>query len=288
MNFLVFPHLGLGDQFVMNGFIHYLYSLTSIEEICIIAKAYQKDTLVHLYSDFPKITFYWISETSETSGSSWEEKDLFLKSINHMPFGLEVMYKGKKFILTNFGSHSLAPFRYEITNWADAFYRQANLPITFRRNFMFPSNMQHSKELYNRVINQIKTSDYIIIHDDPTRERFIDNKLLYTILLNNGTDKLPILYLGRNRYDYKLQENLENKGSNELLQVSSLLDYYDLLKNAKECHVMDSSIGILLDYIQDSASKLYKHQYITSSGPGTSSHQETHILRKWTVLFQND
>jgi hypothetical protein len=284
MNILIFPHLGLGDQFIMNGYVHYLLNTSpDIIEICIIAKQFQQKTLEYLYSDSKKVSFYWVQETSERSGSSWEEKDLFLKSINHAPFGVLVNYKNRPFVLHNFGCHTQIFFDIHRTNWADAFYYQANVDPIYRTLFVFPSTMAKSQEVYERVVKTIG-NDYILIHDDPSRDRFIDTHTLTRILEENNSKSVPILYLGRDRYDYPLQPNLNNQGSNELLQVDSVLDYYTVIKNAKECHFMDSSIGILTDFIKESSTKLYNHIYITTEAPGTSSAQRINYLREWTYL----
>lgn len=283
MNILVFPHLGLGDQFIMNGYIHNLLKHSEIiEEICIIAKAYQEKTLKHLYSDYPSITFYWVAETSELS-SSWEEKDLFLKSINRTNFGSLVKYKEKTFVLHNFGCHTTRYFDIHRTNWADAFYYQAGLDPKHRLMFVLPHNLEESKKLYTKVIKEIG-NEYILIHDDPLRNRNINQELFKKITSERKTDNLPILYLGRNRYDCKLFDSVMNKGSNNLLECSSLIDYYDLIKNSKECHFMDSSISILTDFIEDCNSKLYNHQYITNEGNQYASSQKINILKNWVYL----
>ena len=75
-----------------------------------------------------------------------------------------------------------------------------------------------------------------------------------------------------------------NRGSNALLECDSLLDYYYLIQNAKECHFMDSSIGIITDYIKDSNSKLYNHQYITREAEGYASAQKINVQRNWVYL----
>ena len=63
MNIFLLPHLGLGDQFIMNGYVHYLLeNITDLKEICIVAKTFTYTTLRHLYSDYPKVSFYLIEE----------------------------------------------------------------------------------------------------------------------------------------------------------------------------------------------------------------------------------
>ena len=284
MNILVFPHLGLGDQFVMNGYVQFLLKEKKVHEVCIIAKQYQQKTLEHLYSDFTNVSFYWIRETNERSGSSWEQNDLFLKSINHTPFNTQVFYKGKTFYLHNFGCHTTQPFHIHFTNWADAFYYQAGVDPSIRLNFTFPSNLENAKKLYQCVIDSIGTDKYILVHDDPLRKRHINQTLFKDITNANGNGTVAVLYLGRDRYNEPLFENTNNQGSNELLQCDSLLDYTYLIKNALECHFMDSSIGVITDFIKDSTTKLYNHQYITNEGQGYASSQRINILRNWTYL----
>ena len=291
MNILIFPHLGLGDHFVMNGYIHYLLSFKEqIQEIYIIAKEYTQKTLEQLYADYPKVKIYAVKNSNSISGSSWED-DEYIKKFNKAQFGSIVRFQEKDYILLNFGVHSSVNFNIYITNWADAFYYQANVDPSLRNNFKFPSDLTAAEGLYDRVVNYLGTDKYIVIHDDPERDLKMDRGILMNILRENNTQSLPLVYLGKNRYSTPLIENLNNQGTNELLECHSIFDYYFLLKNAVECHLMDSSIAILTNYIQDSQSKLYCHYYIRKNFDdieNSRKHYCINTLRNWVNIFKKN
>ena len=289
MKFIIFSHLGLGDQFVMNGYIHYLLSSNkNIEEIYLLIKKYTLSTLEHLYSDYPKVKFYAVENSDSASGSSWE-KDPYVQAFNKAPFESLVQFQGDSYVLLNFGVHSSRYFDINKTNWADAFYKQGNVDTSERNNFTFPSNLANAEKLYKRVVDSLETNEYILIHDDPERDLCLDKDTLMNILNQNKSNNLPTVYLGKNRYSYPLIENLNNKGSNELLFCESVIDYYYLIKNAKECHFIDSSIGVMTDYIKNSESRLYNHQYTRHKGmdlESTNNIFRINNLRNWTYILK--
>lgn len=291
MNIIIFPHLGLGDQFVMNGYIHYLLrSNDTIEEICLFAKKYTQSTLEHLYSDCPKVRIYGIENSSNVCGTSWEE-DPYIQVFRRTPYESMVNFQGKTYVLLNFGVHSSIPFNIYRTNWADAFYYQANVDPALRKNFTFPSNLSNAENLYKRVIDSLGTDKYILLHDDPERNLNLDKDTLINILHRNKSHTLPVLYLGKNRYSWPLIEQIQNKGSNELLSCDSVLDYYYLIKNATECHFIDSSIGVMTDYIKDSETKLYNHHYATQEKNDKTINPNIfriNTLRNWTYLSERE
>jgi hypothetical protein len=284
MKILLFNHVGLGDQLVMNSYVHYLLNtISNLEEIRIIAKKFQEKTLEHLYSAHPEIKYYFIDAEKENSIMNYDN-DPFLLSINKMPFNSEITYNGQIYNLHNFGCHSSRPFNVFITNWADAFYFQVGLGPEIRKMFTFPSDMSRSNELYSKVREYLGSEDYILIHDDPSRNLKINQRVLESILQKNAQINSPVLYLGRGRYMQSLFANLNNKGSNQLLEVESLLDYSDLIKNAKECHFINSSIGILTDYIDDRKNDIYIHMYVTSNDPKSAGGQHIHFSKNFHYI----
>jgi hypothetical protein len=60
---------------------------------------------------------------------------------------------------------------------------------------------------------------------------------------------LPVIYLGYNRYNYPLVKNINNIDVSDILESSSMFDYIDILRNAKVCHMMNSSFALLLDHM---------------------------------------
>lgn len=268
MRFLFLGHQGLGDHIVMNGLIHSFIKThkENIEELCIIAqKNHSKQTLEHLYSDFPLVTFHWI-----TPSSSESEDPVFLQ-LHKKPYLTRVVYNNLEYIGVNFGFHST--FMMDLSkapdniSWVDYLYMSPlHLSSQIRfTEFRLPSDLSVAQEKYEALLRTIGSDGYILIHDDPSRDRNIDPLIVTSILKQDNMLDLPVLYLGINRYSYPLIHGLNNKDTRELFVCDSILDYYYILKNASACHLMESCISCLVDcsYIQ---TKLYMHTYICHEG----------------------
>ena len=280
MNYLIFPHLGLGDQLIMNGYIHYILETQKPQSISIITyDNYQNKTLEHLYSDVPTVKFYRIEHPAGRFTS-------FVESLNGKPFQSIVYLDSMPYCLLNFGCHS----QYRCAtlqghSWADSFYLQGNLDPSYRFSyFKLPTNMKGSDELYERVI-QKTGKDYILVNDEPRSNRKIHQPFLERLLKESGNKDLPLLYLGLGRYRFSLFEGLKNIDVSNELQCESLLDLWKLIQNAKECHFMDSSIACMTDLIKDSNSKLHLHAYATETVDPT---HPIFVNRKWSIWYKED
>jgi hypothetical protein len=268
MRFLFLGHQGLGDHIVMNGLIHTFIKMhgKDIEELCIIAqKNHSRKTLEHLYSDFPLVTFHWI-----TPSSSETEDSTFLQ-LHKKPYKTCITHKGCEYIGVNFGFHSTfmmdlskAP---DTVSWVDYLYMSPlNLSSQLRfTEFRLPSDLSVAQTKYEALLATIGSGGYILIHDDPSRERHIDPTIVKAVLKQDAMLDLPVLYIGIGRYSYPLIEGLNNKDIRDLFTCDSILDMYYILKNASACHLMESCISCLVDcsYIQ---TKLYMHSYICHEG----------------------
>jgi hypothetical protein len=283
MNIIILPHQGLGDQIIMNGYVNYLLLNNQVKNIIIIAKQYQKNTLEHLYKDSPQVLFFFTPIENESSSYNVFKGIPFLELINEKPFNTRVIINNEIFFIHNFGVHSdVKRLVVAGKNWADSFYLNANVDPSLRYTmFKVPSDMKVSKELYELLKRYIETSQYILIHDDPSRARYIKGDLVKSVLETNDHSLLPIIYLGKNRNQYPFIQGLNNKELPESFNTPSLLNMYDIIYNATECHFMDSSIACLTDTMKGSSSKLYLHYYMTENGEQVDSTEKVHSNRKW-------
>jgi len=282
MNILVFPHLGLGDQIIMNGYINFLLSNKNIKKITIIAKKYQETTLTHLYSDSHIVTFFWIDVIDESSGNEWLNMST-ISAINGKPFNTEILFNNEPYFIHTFGYHSsIHPFIVEGRTWADSFYLRAGVEPSLRYElFKPPTDLERSIKLYMLLKDYIQSDNYILIHDDPSRGRMIESDLVKSILENNSTITLPVIYLGKNRERYPFIKGLNNINpcfSSNL----PFLDLYHIILHATECHFMNSSFAALKDIMNNNNTKLYLHYYITD--PNYEYANEIHS-KKWTRLY---
>jgi hypothetical protein len=283
MNILVFPHLGLGDQIIMNGYINFLLWNKNIKKITIIAKKYQEKTLTHLYSDSHIVTFFWIDIIDESSPNEWLNTDP-ISAINGKPFNTQILFNNEPYFLHNFGVHSsIHPFIVEGRTWADSFYLRAGVEPSLRYDlFKLPTNLERSIYLYMLLKDYIQSDNYILIHDDPSRGRVIESDLVKSILENNSTLSLPIVYLGKNRERYPFIKGLNNISPFFPSNISSL-DFYHIILHATECHFMDSSFAALTDTMNNYNTKLYLHYYMTDQNYNLAA--EIHSKNKWTFLY---
>jgi hypothetical protein len=279
MNILFFPHQGIGDQIIMNGCVHFFRETLNPSEIKIIMKKnYSVSTLKHLYADYPSITFYEIQSDSDSI-----QDDPFIRYINNKPFGFQVELDSKQYQLANFGSHSQNP-HYEIPGrcWADAFYMHAGIDPSVRfRMFQLPSDMSKSKEKYRKLLEKIGTNQYILVVDDPSRNRNIDTRLFHSILDENKSRELPVISLGFNRYSLPLQPDVFNVDASDILETDSILNYSDILQYATECHMVDSSLACLLDVLPLAPKHIYLHMYATNP----IEIPKVHIGKQWTYIY---
>jgi hypothetical protein len=209
-----------------------------------------------------------------------------MKAINGMRFGQSILLNNEKCVVHIFGFHSsVRSFVIPGRNWADSFYLHANVDPKLRYSmFTLPRNMTRSKGLYESLVDYLGGSKYVLIHDDPSRQRFITADLVKKELARNGTRHLPVLYLGKNRYNFPLIEGLNNIKLPEFFITESLLDLYDTIYNATECHLMNSSISILTDTMNNSNTKLYVHHYMTEDKGASLVTNTIECNRTWTAF----
>ena len=211
MNYIVLYHIGLGDHIVMNGFIHYLLKQSNTKNICILSfNNYSKNTLEHLYSDYSQISFHYLNDIYDPTFSM----------INNKPYMSTCIFNHTEYHILTFGLHSENRSIY-INNysWATSFYIHAGInPKIQYIHFTLPTDMSRSKDKYTKLLNILKVKEYILIHDDPSRGRFLHENTVKDILEKNGHIGLPIVYLGLHRYNYPLISNLNN-----ILNIENIL-----------------------------------------------------------------
>lgn len=266
MHYLFLGHLGIGDHIIMNGLINTLLEKEpDIQEICIMAvDDYRKNTVLHLYEDNPRISFHLLKEKNR----SFDDTDPIFLQLNDTNPGKIILKDDKQYVGIPFGLHSLRKgFWIDAgTTWIDSLYKypfqiSANNRFT---HFRLPSNLSRASALFENLLSILGTNQYVVIHDDPSRNRNIDKKTLVQLLEQDTMLNFPILYLGKDRYDYPLVDGLHNKQLGSLFHCVSLFDLYYVLKNASACHLMDSSIACLVD-VSGMDGKLYMHNYINEA-----------------------
>ena len=166
------------------------------------------------------------------------------------------------YLYLGFGVHGSNPKYLELDiSWAACFYKQYGVNPSLRwSKFKYPKNMDGSFELANKIIKEVGP-DYVIVHDDPSRGFNLNGKSVLEKMIQDMHDKMPIVYLGKNRYEYSLIDGTVSPVLS--FQTETLYDYCHLLANARACHMLDSSVALLLDFLPDTrdGQKRYMHEY---------------------------
>lgn len=127
---------------------------------------------------------------------------------------------------------------FDIQKWDQEFYRQASVPFSDCWN-KFKVARQPSKEIQKFDMNR----DYVFIHEDKDRGCIINEK-----------------YLPRKR----------TRGISRVYAVrgitDNIFDWWGVVENAKEIHVMESSFAILIDHLPEvKAKRICVHEYCRKS-----------------------
>jgi hypothetical protein len=249
--FLILGHLGLGDQFLMNGLVHFLRKTQDPQTILVVCKTPMKPTLDKLYSDW--------STTIQTLPVN--DDNMISPLFGANPAVLQ-SYEDQGFQIVRCGVHTGSNLYKSLhpSCWANGFYMQYGIPYWIRYSeFCLPQQNPESQSLHQTITQQIGPN-YILLHDDPERGLILPYDEIKDIIQHHKWTTLPILYLGKDRYKHSLIPNTNNPILEPLSNVETVLDYCTLLYNATACFMMDSSLAILLDLLQPPTNQ-YRKSY---------------------------
>lgn len=270
MRFFFLGHLGLGDHFIFAGMTHWLVE-NHAEELKIVCKKINYDTLKAMYIDQPKITFYPINDDNEISPSYGAPKSIIE--------GIQA--SGYKLLIC--GSHGQNARTYLTLDpcWANCFYKEFQIdPIIRFSHWRTPLQQTAAEQKWRALLSALYGQEYIIVHDDPSRNFKIDYTYVHDTLAQEDIKTLPIVYLGKDRYKYPLITGLNNPTHiADILTCDSVFDLILILKHARSVHMMDSSLAILLDMASSPKEQKTLHQTRVS-------YPKYEILPTHTGLYQ--
>lgn len=253
----------------MNGFVHFLREQLKAVNILILSKEHQTATLAELYSGYPEVSFITIKGDEEIFG---DDSKKLLNIIKHLT--------SEGYQTVPFGIFSGSNKYLELDScWANCFYLQHKIPPSVRFDyFRLPKDLSGPEAVYKKLINRIG-KDYIVIHDDPSREITLDYPKVVDWLKEHKLETYPVIYLGKDRYKYPFCQNTMNPNCKDILAVDSVIDYLDVLRNATAVHMMDSSLAILLDLSKPPETQ-HRVSYIRYSAFPTEGLYQS----KWTYV----
>lgn len=223
---LLHHHLGLGDHLTCNGLVNYLSQ--EFNEICLPVKEKNYKTVEYLYKNNKKIKLFAIPTMNNTP-KLLTNKDIS-KISNYENKIIENYAQKTNMQILKIGHKE---FNYPIPY---SFYNQLNIPFGiskdyFQVNYDIDKNIQlekHLKNFYNVKDN------YILVHSESSKGKFPLRKL-------NNISNNEKIYFEKNSDIF-----------------NNIFYYLKVLKNAKEIHVINSSVFCLADRVE-TPNKLFFH-----------------------------
>jgi len=205
MSITILHHLGLGDQIMLNGMVRHFAETNHVN---LFIKNTHEESVKFMYRDIcDKVTLIPLDSTNPNEIRS------------------KIPINSKVIPLATYGMNDVMWSSYtNSVNWAHGIYLQAKVnPLYMYSKFkvMGDSSIQITPP----------TKDYIFVHDDPERNRYI----------NVETDK----------FIYKPHAKLINE-KDEFFQCDNpnIFSYIWLIKNAKEVHCMNSSYNWVIELMK--------------------------------------
>ena len=142
MSVTILHHLGLGDQFVMNGLVRHL--IENGKCVTIIAKRLHKPSVEFMYRDTDKVTIKYVDTAAPRE--MWQTAGI-----------------GEKLALATYGmDDNTWNMLSQNFNWTHVPYLQAKVnPMYMYTKFKLVRDHEREDELYEKVVK----GDYIFVHD---------------------------------------------------------------------------------------------------------------------------
>jgi hypothetical protein len=226
MKTYILPHLGLGDYLMVNGLIRNIVKKPG-DYVLVCNKLYA-ESIRFMFRDLTNLTFLYVPPV---------EMNYNIIRNYIIDFFYDVIL---------IGYHHLD----NVTKIDEMFYKQFGLDFEKRwSDFYVERDPQREKELFDKF--DVKEGEYIIIHEDPSRNQFIDRSLFKS--------KLKVV---------EIKPGI----------TKNIFDYCYLIENAAEAHCIDSAFLFLFDSI-NTKGNLFTHRYARGLYDSTTPN----LKKNWTV-----
>ena len=221
---LLYPHLGLGDAIICNGFVNYL-TLKQNKKIQLVIDKKFINSIDFLYSQNKNV----------------ELTPVELDDVNNADSSVMEIYSrtGEKALKVGFSFYSGIKFY-------KAFYKQLNIPYRYSyRYFNQPRDQAKEEELFKSLISyyDVDPENYNLIHSDASSAA--GEKALRVGFSENFE-----LDIGNNNKSIYVEKKSDIFGN--------LFYYNKIAERANEIHCVNSSFCHFVDRIK-SSSNLYYH-----------------------------
>ena len=249
MDIYIYQHQGLGDMIANNALIRHLVNLNpKTKKFHLFCKNSHKKSLQFMYRDEKKISILSISNDPKN-----ENRDVS-KYLRKLKKKYELIKIGHEFYDP---TAKLNPY-WDTYPWhcTTNFYKQFGLPLNYRfKNTYWKRDYKREKRLMNKLVG--KNKNFIFLQDDPSKGMTID--------------------ISKINKNYKIIKNDNNH---------LIFDYGLILENAKELHLIESSLKQLVETLQIKSKKLYLYKYKGSQIDYTFSLYNKD-LKKWIGTTKN-
>ena len=207
----------------------------------------------HYYKKFGSITLFCYKHFE--SNIKFMYRDL----PNFFTIGLGSDSEVEKYIVENnistnvikVGFDKTRAVQHLVETFDEGFYLSENLPFSVRFDeYYVERNLENEKKLYQKL--NPSNEDFILVHEDPDRGMFLDKKRIRKDLKIIGNDKSFLIF-----------------------------DYLFLIENAKEVHVMQSSMKDMINSYHFPNTKFFLHNYVRNY----DSYANTKGLNKFEILY---
>tara|TARA_Y100000389_G_scaffold43936_1_gene38658 strand:- start:7378 stop:8178 length:801 start_codon:yes stop_codon:yes gene_type:complete len=221
---LLYPHLGLGDTIICNGFVNYL-SLNKNRKIQLIIDEKFLNSIRYLYKFNKNVEIIPVK----------------LDEVNNADSSVIEIYKstGKKALKIGFSYHPGVKFY-------KAFYKQLNIPYRYSyKYYSQPRDYEKEEELFNHLIDyyDVDPENYNLVHSEAS---------------SNAGEKAKKIGFSEN-FQLKVSTNNKSIFVEKKSDIFGNLFYYNkVAENAKQIHCVNSSFCHFIDRVPTTAN-LYYH-----------------------------
>ena len=205
--------MGLGDMIHLNGMVRRILKDGEYDNIHVFSKNCYKEMTEWMYRDEPRIKVIGIDENGH-------ERQLVDAVLSKELIGTDNRYLrvGHEFYKEQ--SNSNGPMTCDMN-----FYEQTQVPYSSRFDDCYwERDMKEEERVYNKLAP--KDQDYIFVHDDPNRKEIEGG---FVISDNETNSNLTVV---------------RNDMSESIFHLGMLLE------NAKEIHLMESSIRCMVEFLK--------------------------------------
>jgi hypothetical protein len=224
-----YGHLGLGDMFWLCGAVRYF--ATCYDEVAVVCKEKYAKNVQLMYQDDPTIKLCVIKDDYELYPFQQQKR----KEIENLGFTVKAC-----------GIHSENPRIYEFPH---CFYDDLKLDREIRKTYFYVPSLPESQDLVKEV--KATASTYIVVHQQSQKKEMP----IWAKVQRDHPDTL-VLDINTNRYP---EGHLFHAVAAKVVG-QPLLYYKDLLEQASEIHLLESSLYCLATHL-DLSHVQVKHCY---------------------------